>query len=334
MADAFSSMAICGGGAWGTALAALVANNGIDTLLWARNEAVVRDINEARFNHHYLPDILLPDKLSATTDLKGVVERQAILFLVPAQQARQVFVDLSLLIPAGLPVAIGSKGIERETLLLMPEVLSETWPQAAPAMLSGPSFAHDVAMGKPTAVTLAASDKALGERWQATIGAPHFRPYLTDDLTGVALGGAVKNVLAIAAGIVDGFQLGESAHAALIARGFAEFQRLGLAMGALPATMVGLSGLGDLILTAGSTRSRNMSLGLMLGSGQSLEDILQSRNSVSEGVASAAAVIGLAKRYDVEMPVCKAVADIVDNRTEMNEAISTLMRRPFRREDD
>lgn len=333
MTKKFSSIAVCGGGAWGTALAALAARNDVDTLLWARNKSVVEDINSSHYNSRYLPDRLLPDGLRASSDPAEAVQQDALLFMVPAQEARGVFQELASLAPQGLPIAIGAKGIERGSLKLMPEVLKEAWPKAEPAMLSGPSFAHDVADGKPTAVTLAATSPDLGEKWQTTIGAPHFRPYVSDDLTGVALGGAVKNVLAIAAGIVDGLQLGQSAHAALIARGFAEFQRLGLAMGALPATMAGLSGLGDLILTAGSNRSRNMSLGQMLGRGQTLEEILQSRHSVSEGVASAAAVTGLANRYDIEMPVCSAVADIVDGKVALAEAMASLMRRPFKRED-
>lgn len=214
----------------------------------------------------------------------------------------------------------------------MTEVISAVWPEAQPAVLSGPSFARDVARGQPTAVTLACADEALGAKWLATIGAPHFRPYLSDDLTGAELGGAVKNVLAIAAGVVEGRGLGESARAALIARGFAEFQRLGVALGAKRETMAGLSGLGDLILTASSPQSRNMSLGIELGKGRSLEDVLGERNTVSEGVATADAISSLAQKAGVDAPICAAVSDLVNGRKSVDQIIAALMARPFKSE--
>jgi glycerol-3-phosphate dehydrogenase (NAD(P)+) len=215
---------------------------------------------------------------------------------------------------------------------MMTEVMAAVWPEAVPAVLSGPSFARDVAMGMPTAVTLACADAEIGARWVATVGAPHFRPYLSGDLTGAELGGAVKNVLAIAAGVVQGRGLGESARAALISRGFAEFQRLGIALGAEAQTMAGLSGLGDLILTASSPQSRNMSLGIELGKGRPLGEILSERNSVSEGVATAGAIHGLALKAGVEAPVCEAVADLVSGTKSVDEIIAALMARPFKTE--
>jgi len=321
----FSSIGVIGGGAWGTALASLCASNSIPTFLYARDLDQVEQINQNRENKKHLAGIKLPETLNATTDLKLTSQCEALLFMIPAQQARSVLSRMrALLGPEGdqKPIAIGAKGIERESLLLMPQVLEQVWPEANGAMLSGPSFAHDVATGKPTAVTLADENTITAARWQKTMGTLYFRPYSTDDVLGTALGGAVKNVLAIAAGIVEGMALGSSAHAALIARGFAEFNRLGLAMGASPSTLSGLSGLGDLVLTAGSKRSRNMSLGVKLGSGLSLREIL----------ACAAAVMGLADRYDVEMPVCAAVADIVEGRKNLETAITDLMSRPLKKE--
>lgn len=329
----YSSLSVIGGGAWGTALAALCAANGVDTLLWAREDAVIDAINNRHENSVFLPGVPLPASLKALNSLGMAAASEAILFVVPAQFARAALADLRAAArnPA-LPVALCSKGVEQATGLLMTEVLAEVWPEAQPAVLSGPSFARDVALGLPTAVTLACADEALGRRWMASVGAPHFRPYLSTDLVGAELGGAVKNVLAIAAGAVVGKGLGESARAALIARGFAEFQRLGVALGARPETMAGLSGLGDLILTASSMQSRNMSLGVELGKGRALADILGERSSVSEGVASAAAVLALAKKAGVETPVCAAVADLVSGAKSLDDIIAQLLSRPFRSE--
>lgn len=329
----FSSIGVIGGGAWGTALAALCAANGVPTTLWAREEAVIRAVNETRENTPFLPGVPLPEGLKATQSLGMAAGNEAILFVVPAQFARAAFADLRSSAPdAAAPVALCSKGIERDTGLLMTEVLGAVWPEARPAVLSGPSFARDVALGLPTAVTLACADADLGARWMATIGAPHFRPYLSDDLTGAELGGAIKNVLAIAAGVVQGRGLGDSARAAVIARGFAEFQRLGVALGAKRETMAGLSGLGDLILTACSPQSRNMSLGLELGKGRPLADILSERNTVSEGVATAGAIHTLAQKAGVEAPICEAVAALVAGATTADEIIAALLARPFKTE--
>ncbi len=329
----FSSIGVIGGGAWGTALAALCASNGVTTTLWARENAVIQSINTVHENATFLPGVTLPSTLKATPSLGMAGEVEALLFVVPAQFARAVFAELRG--QAGdraLPVALCSKGIERASGLLMTEVIGAVWPEARPAVLSGPSFARDVAIGQPTAVTLACADEALGGKWIATIGAPHFRPYLSSDLTGAELGGSVKNVLAIAAGVVAGRALGESARAALIARGFAEFQRLGVALGAQRDTMAGLSGLGDLILTASSPQSRNMSLGIELGKGRSLEDVLGERNTVSEGVATADAIHTLAQKAGVEAPICEAVSDLVNGRKTVDEIIAALLSRPFKSE--
>lgn len=331
-AQRFTSIAVIGAGAWGTALAALCARNGVKTLVWAREEEVAKAINETGENPAFLPKYKLPQTLSATYDLGMAAEQEAILFVVPAQFARPVFGELRMTARDNAPVALCSKGIEKDTGLLMTEVLAEVWPHAKPAVLSGPSFAKDVVKGLPTAVTLACADPALGARWAATLSAPTFRPYLSDDLTGAELGGAIKNVLAVAAGVVDGKGLGESARAALIARGFAEFQRIGEALGAKPQTMAGLSGLGDLILTASSSQSRNMSLGIELGKGRALKEILGERNSVSEGAASASAVIQLARKADVDAPICEAVAALINGERNVDEIIADLLSRPIKSE--
>lgn len=331
-AQSFTSVAVIGAGAWGTALAALCARNSVETLLWAREEEVAKAINDTGENTLFLPGIKLPQALSATYDLGMAAQKEAILFVVPAQFARPVFGELRMTAQEHAPVALCSKGIEKDTGLLMTEVLAEVWPHARAAVLSGPSFAKDVAKGLPTAVTLACADPELGARWAMTLSAPTFRPYLSDDLTGAELGGAIKNVLALAAGVVDGKGLGESARAALIARGFAELQRLGEALGAKPQTMAGLSGLGDLILTASSTQSRNMSLGVELGKGRALADILGERNSVSEGAASAAAVIQLARKAGVDAPICEAVAALIEGERSVDEIIADLLSRPIKSE--
>lgn len=325
----FSSIAVIGAGAWGTALSQLCARNGIDTTIWARESDVAKQINESRENKTFLPGIALDARLKATSDLSAVGQAEAILLVTPVQHSREVLGQFCHYVRESAPIALCSKGVETATGLLMTEILSEICPKMRPAVLSGPSFAVDVAKGLPTAVTLACGDEALGMQWIHSIGAAHFRPYLSDDLIGAELGGAVKNVLAIASGVVVGKALGESARAALIARGFAEFQRLGVAFGAKAQTMAGLSGLGDLILTASSAQSRNMSLGIELGKGRSLDEILGERNTVSEGVATAAAIRELAKKADIEMPICGAVADLVSAQKSVDEVIADLLSRPF-----
>lgn len=331
-ATPFKTLGVIGGGAWGTALASLAAANGVTVILWAREPEVAEAVNSRSENTLYLPGVPLTGALSATSDIGEAAEAEAFLLVIPAQFSRNVFETLRPKATAGAPAALCSKGIERATGRLMTEVLSESWPEAAPAVLSGPSFARDVAQGLPTAVTLAAANAELGARWIATVGAAHFRPYLSSDLVGAELGGAVKNVLAIAAGAVIGRGLGESARAAVIARGFAEFQRLGVAMGAQKESMAGLSGLGDLILTATSPQSRNMSLGMALGEGRTLEAVLGERNSVAEGVATAPAIVALAEKAGVDMPICRAVADLVGGAKTLDEIIAELLARPFRAE--
>jgi glycerol-3-phosphate dehydrogenase (NAD(P)+) len=250
----------------------------------------------------------------------------------PAQYVRATLEPFAAHLPEGLPVMLCAKGVEQGSLKLMTEVLAECLPKARPAVLSGPSFAAEVARGLPTAVTLACGDAALGQQLAEAIAGPAFRPYLSDDMIGAEAGGAVKNVLAIACGVVEGLQLGRSAHAALITRGFAEMTRLAVAKGARAETLAGLCGLGDLVLTCSSPQSRNMSVGLALGSGKSLEEALAGKLSVAEGVATAPAVRALARQIGVEMPICEAVAAVLGGEITLNRAIDGLLSRPLKSE--
>jgi glycerol-3-phosphate dehydrogenase (NAD(P)+) len=328
----FASIGIVGGGAWGTALAQTMRLAGRDALLWAREPDVVADINDRHVNAIFLPGVPLDAGLKATTDLAEVATRDVVLMVAPAQHVRAACAGLAPHFASGKPLVMCAKGIEQATGTLMGDVVAESLPQAALAILSGPSFAADVVRGLPAALTLAAADDDLAARLADSIGYRHFRLYRSNDLIGAQLGGAIKNVLAIAAGIVDGKGLGASAHAALVTRGFAEMRRLGAALGARPETLVGLSGLGDLLLTCGSPQSRNMSLGRALGQGQTLQSVLGSRRSVAEGVYTAAAVVKVATEKTVEMPIAAAVHAIVDGRVAVDAAIDALLSRPFRAE--
>ena len=328
----FQSIGVLGGGAWGTALALNAQFAGRDVLLQAREAEVVSALATGKGNPLYLPGLDLPALATteAATDLAGC---DALLAVVPAQFSRAAFTALADTLTPGTPVLLCAKGIEQGTLKLMTDVLAETLPHARPAVLSGPSFAADVARGLPTAVTLACEDEALGAELMEAIGRNTFRPYWSPDLIGAEIGGAVKNVLAIACGMVDGLSLGRSAHAALLTRGFAEMKRLATAMGARADTLSGLSGLGDLVLTCSSPQSRNMSFGKALGEGRSADEILGARTAVTEGAATAPAIAALAARHEVDMPICQAVADILARNITVGEALDGLLTRPFREED-
>ena len=327
-----NSFGVIGGGAWGTALATLLASQGHDTLLWAYETTCSNDINSNHMNSTYLDGAVLSKSLRATSDLADLSGRDIILCVVPAQHTRGILKQFRPYSRAGQAVVLCSKGIETGTLSLMTDVLLAELPDVIPAVLSGPSFAIDVAKGLPTAVTLACADPDQADKLAHLLSAPTFRPYTSTDLIGAEIGGAIKNVLAIACGIVLGMGLGRSAHAALIARGFAEMTRLGEAMGANPATLTGLCGLGDLVLTCSSQQSRNMSCGFALGEGENLEDFLKSRNVVVEGVGSAPAVLELACQYNVDMPICTSVAGIVAGTIDAKTAVLNLLNRPLKAE--
>jgi glycerol-3-phosphate dehydrogenase (NAD(P)+) len=323
---------VIGGGAWGTALAQVCARAGLEVVLWARELEVVEAINTKRENKLFLPGVALDPTIHAAHDMVELARSDLVLAVVPAQHLRATLAAFAPNIGEGLPVVLCAKGVEQGSLKLMSQVLAETAPQVAPAVLSGPSFAGEVARGLPTAVTLACPDEALGRRIAEALATPMFRPYLARDMIGAEAGGAVKNVLAIACGIVEGRGLGRSAHAALITRGFAELTRLAVALGGEAETVAGLCGLGDLVLTCSSPQSRNMSVGLALGRGETLQAALAGKLSVAEGVASAPAVRELAARLGLETPICEAVAAILAGETEVDAAIQDLLSRPIREE--
>jgi glycerol-3-phosphate dehydrogenase (NAD(P)+) len=328
----FKTAGVIGAGAWGTALAQVAGWAGLDVLLQAREPEVVESIRARRVNEAFLPGIVLDDHVSVTSDLADLAACDLILAVPPAQHMRSTLQAFAAHHRPGVPVILCSKGIERGSLKLMTDVLAETLPNAPAAVLSGPSFAGEVARGLPSAVTLACADEALGEALMGTLSAPGFRPYLATDLVGAEVGGAIKNVLAIACGIAEGRGLGRSAHAALITRGFAEMTRMGVALGGQAETVAGLCGLGDLVLTCSSPQSRNMSLGLALGQGQTVEQALAGKRSVAEGYESAPAVRELAARVGVDMPISLAVAALLNGETTVEAMIESLLSRPLKAE--
>ena len=328
----FRTAGVIGAGAWGTALAQVAARAGLDVLLQAREPEVVESVRRRRVNEAFLPGVVLEDRVQVTADLADLGACDVILAVPPAQFMRSTLQAFAPHHRAEVPIVLCSKGVERGSLKLMTEVLSETIPAAPQAVLSGPSFAGEVARGLPSAVTLACADAVLGEELMWTLSAPGFRPYLAPDLIGAEVGGAIKNVLAIACGMSEGRGLGRSAHAAIITRGFAEMTRLGVAMGGQAETVAGLCGLGDLVLTCSSPQSRNMSLGLALGQGQSVEQALAGKRSVAEGYESAPAVRQLAAKMGVDMPICLAVSALLSGETTVDQVIDDLLSRPLKTE--
>jgi glycerol-3-phosphate dehydrogenase (NAD(P)+) len=323
----FDSVAVVGAGAWGTALAGVAARAGREVTLYARNKEAAADIRASRKNPR-LPGVALDPRIAVTSDLADVATAAIVLLAVPAQNLREAARALAPHLAKATPAIACAKGIERGTHQFMTEVIAETLPGAAPAILSGPSFADDVARGLPTAVTLAADNAPLAGALAQALGSPTFRPYHTTDSRGVEIGGAAKNVLAIAAGIAIGKQLGASALAALTTRGFSELVRLGRACGARGETLSGLSGLGDLILTCSSPQSRNLSLGIALGRGEP-----PPHGKLAEGQFTAPVLVELAASKGVDMPVSQAVAAILSGAVTIDEAIETLLTRPFRAEE-
>ncbi len=333
MAQAFNHFGIIGGGAWGTALALALLRAGRDVRLWAFEPAVAESINRQHENKTYLPDIKLDPRLKATNNFADIAACDVWILVTPAQHTRAIAAELVK--AAGeskAPVIIAAKGIEQKTSALLSDVVTATMPQHPVAILSGPSFAAEVANGKPAALTLAIKDAGLGEQLLQAMATPTFRLYLTDDVVGAQIGGAVKNVLAVACGVIEGRDMGENARAALITRGMAELVRLGVAMGGRAETLMGLSGMGDLVLTCSSPQSRNMSLGMALGQGKALADILASRASVAEGVTSAAATLALAQKHKVEMPIVAAVDAVLNRKADIDVLIAGLLARPLKTE--
>jgi glycerol-3-phosphate dehydrogenase (NAD(P)+) len=321
-------IAVIGGGAWGTALAQAAASAGRDVLVWALEEEVVEAINTAHENRLFLPGVALDRAIRATGDLDAIGECDAWLVVTPAQHMRSVLEQAPR---CDLPRVLCSKGIEEKSGLLLHEVAAGACPGAPIAVLSGPTFADEVARGLPTAVTLAAEDRAIATSLRDALAQPRFRIYLSDDVAGAEVGGAVKNVLAIACGVVEGRGLGQNARAALIARGFAEMTRFGVALGARPETLAGLSGLGDLVLTCSSTSSRNYSLGKGIGEGRSAAELLADRRTVAEGAHTAPVLARIARERGIDMPIVDAVDRLLKGAT-VDLILEELLSRPPRAE--
>lgn len=324
-----TKIAVLGGGAWGTALAAMSAASGHETWLYARDNKTVNALNDQRRNPRYLGNIELPEGIRASTDAKSVLdEAAAVLAVLPAQVMRDGLSSLSALIPSAAPVILCAKGIERGTGRLMSEVVAEVLPNHIIAALSGPSFATDVAAGLPTAVTIACHQQTIAEQLATLLSGPSFRCYSTTDLIGVEIGGALKNVLAIAAGAAIGRGYGASAQAALVTRGFAELRRIAQALGARPETVMGLSGLGDLMLTCSSSQSRNYSYGLAIGRGEDVSNL-----PLAEGVASAPITVELCHKHNIDAPIIASVAALLAGQISIDEAVTALLNRPLKNED-
>jgi glycerol-3-phosphate dehydrogenase (NAD(P)+) len=318
-------LGVIGGGAWGTALAQVAATGGRETLLWAIEDDVVAAINRVHENPIYLRGVALDPAIRATGNFSELSDCDAWLVVTPAQHMRAVLERMPC---PKMPLVLCSKGIEESSGALLHEVARSVCTTSPIAVLSGPTFAHEVAAGLPTAVTLAAADAELARRLRDAIALPTFRVYLSDDVAGAEIGGAVKNVLAIACGVVEGKGLGQNARAALIARGFAEMTRFGVALGARPETLAGLSGLGDLVLTCSSTASRNYSLGVGIGEGRAAADLMADRRTVAEGAFTAPVLARLAHDKGIDMPIVAAVDALVAGRAGVDQVLGELLARP------
>ncbi|MFW5920252.1 MAG: NAD(P)H-dependent glycerol-3-phosphate dehydrogenase [Polyangiales bacterium] len=330
------SVTVLGAGSWGTALAKLLADKGHPTRLWARREAQAQDIRERRENAAYLPGVELPDTLEPTGDLRAALEGTSmVVSVVPTHGLREVLHQAVRYFPDDAPIVSATKGIENSSLMIVSEIFEEILPKERHRLLtylSGPSFAKEVAAGMPTAVSVAGRDEEVGTRVQHTFTTDRFRAYFTEDVAGVELGGALKNVVAIAAGIADGIGFGMNTRAALITRGLAEISRLALSRGANPLTMAGLSGMGDLVLTCTGDLSRNRNVGLQLGRGKKLAEILGGMTMVAEGVRTARSVYELAEREDVDMPIAGEVYRVLYEDKPPLDAVVSLMTRPLKHE--
>jgi glycerol-3-phosphate dehydrogenase (NAD(P)+) len=329
----FQHFGIVGGGAWGTALALSVLRAGRNATLWVYERDVADSINRQHENKIYLPGVLLDQRLKATSNLADLATCHVWILASPAQHVRGIARQLGQCATNNkTPVIIAAKGIEQKTSLLLSDVVTAEMSSHPVSILSGPTFAIEVARAQPAALTLAIKDKILGDQLMQAMVMPSFRLYLTDDIVGAQIGGAIKNVLAVACGIIEGRKMGKNACAALITRGLAEMTRLGMAMGGRAETLMGLSGLGDLVLTCSSVQSRNMSLGVALGQGEPLAKILAARSSVTEGVYTAAAALALAQKHKVEMPIVTAVDAVLNRDLDIDTTIAGLLSRPLRDE--
>lgn len=321
---------VIGSGAWGTALAVLANRAASKVKLWTRNNNALQAMRDTRYNSVYLPGIFIDPAIEITDDLAHACKCDVLILSIPSQSLRSTCIAISDLLAPNVPILIATKGIERGSLQLMSELVSSILTENPIAVLSGPNFADEAAKGLPTATTIACADPVLGERLLYVLGGKLFRPYLSDDVIGTQIGGAVKNVIAIACGIAMGCELGENARAALITRGLAEMSRLCQAKGGKAQTLMGLSGIGDLVLTCNSPKSRNMSLGLELGRGTSVTEVLNKpRYGVTEGVSTAESVSHLAQNLGVLIPICDAVNGILHGKLSVRETIHKMLDRPF-----
>ena len=327
--------AVVGAGAWGTALADLLARNGHHTTLWAREPDVVEGINARCENARFLAGVRLAPALRASTDMREAVDGAAlVVYVAPSHVLRIVARQAAEAVSPDAVLAVATKGIERDTFALMTDVVADVLPGRPVVALSGPSFATEVAARQPTAIVAACADEAAAGLTQRALSAGSFRVYTHDDVTGVELGGALKNVMAVATGLVEGLGLGFNARAGLITRGLAEMTRLGVALGANPGTFAGLAGLGDLVLTCTGSLSRNRSVGVEIGQGRALADVLADRETVAEGVLNTQSARALAERVSVEMPIVDAVHRILFEGTPVPQAVAELMSRALRAEAD
>jgi glycerol-3-phosphate dehydrogenase (NAD(P)+) len=327
--------AVIGAGAWGTALANVLAANGHRVTLWAREPDVVEAVNQRRENRRFLPGVCVTDGVVATGDIDDALGgAELVIYVAPSHALREVAASGAKAVRDDAVLVVASKGIERESLEIMSDVVADTLPAHAVVALSGPTFAAEVANGQPTAVVAASTDLAAAELVQRALSSDVFRVYTHDDVVGVELGGALKNVMAVATGIADGLGLGFNSRAALITRGLAEMTRLGVALGANQATFAGLAGLGDLVLTCTGALSRNRALGIEIGKGSTLEHALAGKDSVAEGVLNTISARALAEREGVDMPIVHAVHRILFENQPPRRAIAELMRRELRSEQD
>jgi glycerol-3-phosphate dehydrogenase (NAD(P)+) len=327
-----TTVSVIGAGAWGTAMALAASRADNQTILWTRSQDHGEEMISSGRNDRYLPEVPLSEKIKVTWDLEEACRGDIILLVTPAQTIRDILISLKPHIRSESYLVLCSKGIEIKSGLLMSEVVAEIMPDQSPSVLSGPSFAHDVALNLPVAATFASAE-ITRSRWLASsLGNNHLRLYPSDDIMGVEIAGALKNVLAIAAGISTSMGFGESARAALISRGITEVAKLGMAKGARIDTFLGLAGLGDLLLSCTSSQSRNMSLGLEIGKGRSLDHIMKEGSPLTEGVYTAKAVLTMAKSYDLELPLCQAVYRILHERKPIHEEIEELLSRPLKME--
>ncbi len=331
--NSITKISVVGTGGWGTALAIAANRAGSNATLWTRNEGLVETISKTRINTSYLPDIFIDPDIAITSDLSIIRKSDFVIMAVPAQNLRAVAIAMADVLPAETPIAVACKGIERGSLSLMHEVLRDTLPQNPVLIISGPNFAGEVGRGLPTATTVACKNDAIANQFIYAIGGKFFRPYYTDDIISTQIGGAVKNVIAIACGLAIGKGYGENARAALMTRGLAEMMRLSESMGGRRENLMGLSGMGDLVLSCSSSQSRNFSYGYRLGRGEEpvkdAQPKLQSKDTLAEGVVTAESVALLSEQLSAPMPLCRAVSRIIHHNADIDKTIEGLLARPF-----